>query len=116
VSIFHIVMFKKLLKDNKAQIGALIPAAIVITVLVVLFTIIPVIGYNVDASWTMPAYSAAGGQWNSTTLGNSAITNASELWTTNSPLLSLAVLIGIIFIAIGALLRGRGIGGGGGGL
>ena len=109
-------MLRKLLKDNKAGIEDLIPAAIVITVLVVLFTIIPIIGYNVDSTWTMPAATAAGGQWNSTDLGNSAITNASELWTTNSPLLSLAVLIGIIFMAIGMLMNRGKIGGGGGGL
>ena len=108
-------MLKKLLKDNKAGIEDLIPAAIVITVLVVLFAIIPVIGYNVDASWTMPAATAAGGQWNSSNLANSAITNASELWSTNSPLLALAVLIGIVFIAIGMLLTRSTIGGGRGG-
>lgn len=111
-------MLRKLLKDNNAQLQALIPAAIVITVLVVLFTIIPIIGYNVDQSWTPPTASgAAGVQWNSANVnGSQSMTNATELWSTNSPLLSLAVLIGIIFIAIGTLLKGRGIGGGGGGL
>ena len=106
-------MLRKLLKDNKAGIEELIPAAIVITVLVVLFAIIPVVGYNVDSSWTMPASDAAGGQWNSS--ANSNIANSSELWETNSPLLSLAVLIGVIFIAIGMLMSRSSIGGGRGG-
>ena len=102
-------------KDTRAGIEDLIPAAIVIAVLIVLFSIIPVIGYNIDSSWTPPAGSAAGGSWN--TSYNTAITNGSELWTTNSPLLSLAVLIGVIFTAIGMLLTGGGkINRGGGGL
>ena len=103
-------MFKKLIKDTKAGIEDLIPAAIVITVLIVLFSVIPIIGYNVDTSVTIPTASA----WNSVT--NTAITNGSELWQTNSPLLSLAVLIGIIFTAIGMLLTGGNKINGGGGL
>lgn len=109
-------MLRKLLEDSKAQIDALIPAAIVITVLVVLFTVIPVIGYNVDATWTQPTWGQAGYQWNTADGNHTQFTNASELWTTNSPLMSLAVLIGVIFIAIGFLIKGKGVGGGGGGM
>ncbi len=98
---------QKLMKDNKAGIEALIPAAIVITILVVLFAIIPVIGYNIDSSWTPPATGSAGSQWNTSNGGQgAAMTNGSELWSTNSPLMALAVLIGIIFTAIGMLLKG----------
>lgn len=104
-------MIRKLIKDTKAGIEDLIPVAIVITVLIVLFSVIPVIGYNVDSSITIPATST----WNSGV--NTAMTNGSELWSTNSPLLSLAVLIGIIFTAIGMLLTGgSSLNRGGGGL
>ena len=106
-------MIRKFFKDNKAGIEDLIPAAIVITVLVVLFAVIPIIGYNVDTSVTIPT-TGTGSAWNSVT--NAAITNGSELWQTNSPLLSLAVLIGIIFTAIGMLLTGGGKISGGGGM
>ena len=112
-------MLRKLWKDNKAGIEDLIPAAIVITVLVVLFAVIPVVGYNVDASWTAPAIGQAGSQWNHTTYGARAdsMTNGSELWQTNSPLLALAVLIGIVFTAIGMLISsGNKISRGGGGM
>ena len=101
---------EKFYKDNRAGIEDLIPASIVITVLVVLFAVIPIIGYNVDTSVTIPATST----WNSG--ANTAMTNGSELWATNSPLLSLAVLIGIIFTAIGMLLTGGGKISGGGGM
>lgn len=104
-------VIKEIIKDNRAGIEDLIPACIVITVLIVLFSVIPVIGYNVDSSVTLPA-SGTGSAWNSSV--NTAMTNGSELWQTNSPLLSLAVLIGIIFTAIGMLLTGgvrRGNGG-----
>lgn len=104
---------KKLLKDNRAGIEDLIPAAIVITVLIVLFSVIPIIGYNVDTSVTIPT-TGTGSGWNSVT--NTQITNGTELWQTNSPLLSLAVLIGIIFTAIGMLLTSGGKISGGGGL
>ena len=106
------------MKDNKAGIESLIPAVVVITVLVVLFAIIPVIGYNIDSSWTPPAIGQAGNQWNGTTYGARAdsMTNGSELWQTNSPLMALAVLIGIIFTAISMLIRGGGKLNGGGGM
>jgi len=103
-------MIRKFYEDNKAGIEDLIPASIVITVLVVLFAVIPIIGYNVDTSVTIPATSI----WNSATY--TSMTNGSELWATNSPLLSLAVLIGIIFTAIGMLLTGGGKISGGGGM
>lgn len=103
-------MIRKFYEDNKAGIEDLIPAAIVITVLVVLFAVIPIIGYNVDTSVTIPTTSI----WNSATY--TSMTNGSELWATNSPLLSLAVLIGIIFTAIGMLLTGGSKIGGQGGL
>lgn len=109
---------EELWNDNKAGIESLIPAAIVITVLIVLFAIIPVIGYNIDASWTAPAIGQAGSQWNGTTYGAraDAFTNGSELWQTNSPLMSLAVLIGVIFTGISMLLKGGGKINGGGGM
>lgn len=109
---------KELWDDNKAGIDELIPAAIVITVLIVLFAIIPVIGYNIDTSWTPPAIGTAGSQWNSTTYGAraDAFTNGTELWQTNSPLMSLAVLIGVIFVGISMLLTGGSKMRGGGGM
>lgn len=57
-----------------------------------------------------------GSSWSSAS--NTAITNGSELWATNSPLVSVATMIAIVAILISVLLvsLGRNSGGGGSGL
>ena len=93
---------KSLVKDEKAQIGQLITIAVIAAVLVVLFVVIPVIGYNTESSVTIPTTS----MWNS--VSNTAIANGSELWQTNSPMISVGLLIGVISVIIGLLVRNLG--------
>lgn len=96
--------FKKLeiFKRDERGVGSLIAIAIVAAVLVVLFEVIPVIGYNTSTAVTIPTTS----MWNSGT--NLNIANGSELWSTNSPMISVGLLIGVIAVIIGLLMSSLG--------
>jgi len=88
--------------DAIGMIDAVIGMAIGLIVLVAVFSIAPVVGSNIDASVTIPASS----QWNSTT--NADMTTGVEIWTQNSALLILAVMVSILSLVIFAIMRIRG--------
>ena len=97
---------KSLKSDEKAQIGQLIQISVIAAVLVVLFVVIPVIGYNTESAVTIPVNNT----WDSSGyMGNPATaTNGTELWQTNSPMISVGLLIGVISVIIGLLVRNLG--------
>lgn len=91
------------LKDDKAQIGggavlALVSISIGILILAIVFTIAPVVGYNVENSVTIPTTS----EWNSNS--NPGILNGSELWEQDTPLLGSAAIVVVAAVIIGVLL------------
>ncbi|EJG06658.1 hypothetical protein Metli_0694 [Methanofollis liminatans DSM 4140] len=88
--------------DAVGMIDAVIGMAIGLIVLVAVFSIAPVIGSNIDSSVTIPA----GSQWNSTT--NADMTTGVEIWTQNSALLILAVMVSILSLVIFSIMRIRG--------
>lgn len=92
-----------LIKDEKAQIGggavlALVSISIGILILAIVFTIGPVVGYNVEASVVIPTSS----EWNSQS--NAGILNGSELWEQDTPLLGSAAIVVVAAVIIGVLL------------
>lgn len=92
---------KSLICDTKANtVLMLVSIAVAILTLAVIFTIGPVVGYNVDSAISIPATSGSG--WNSTT--NTAITNGSEMWSQNTPMLAVAALIAIVGVIIAILM------------
>lgn len=89
-----------LLNDEAVgMIDAVIGIAIGLIVLVAVFSIAPVIGSNIDSSVTIPATS----QWNATT--NSDMVTGVEIWTQNSALLILAVMVSILSLVIFAIMK-----------
>jgi hypothetical protein len=88
---------KHLLKGENAQIGTMelvIAVAIGLIVLAAVFSLAPVIGDKIDSSVTVPA----GSQWNITE--NPDIPTGVDIWTDNTSLISLVVLVMIISLAI----------------
>ena len=91
-----------LLNDDAASmIDAIIGIAIGLIVLVAVFSLAPVIGFNIDESTTIPA----GSVWNATT--NPDMTTGNELWTQNSTLLILALMVSILGLVIYSIMRIR---------
>lgn len=93
----------KFLKDEKAQMQggvvlSLVAISIGILILAIVFTIGPVVGYNVEASVTIPSTS----EWNSN--ANAGILNGSELWEQDTPLLGSAAIVVVAAVIIGVLL------------
>lgn len=89
-----------LLNDEAVgMIDAVIGIAIGLIVLVAVFSIAPVIGSNIDSSVTIPATS----QWNATT--NADMVTGVEIWTQNSALLILAVMVSILSLVIFAIMK-----------
>lgn len=95
-------------EDGVGMVDALVGIAIGIIVLVAVFSIAPVIGYNIDSSTPIPAAS----QWNSTT--NTDLTTGVEIWTQSSNLLITALIISILALVIFAIMRLRNPAGAGG--
>ena len=94
-----------MLRDNKAQAGAMdmvVGVAVGLIVLAAVFSLAPLIGSKIDDSITIPADS----DWNST-----AIPSGVDIWSDNASLLGLVVLVIIIGLAIFYI---RNMGGGGG--
>ena len=87
--------------DAVSMIDAIIGIAIGLIVLVAVFSLAPVIGFNIDASTSIPA----GSQWNATT--NPDMTTGNELWTQNSTLLILALMVSILGLVIYSIMRIR---------
>ena len=73
-----------------AGVGAM---AIGVLLLLVVYTIIPVVGSQLDQSVTLPA-SGAGSQWNNTV--NTAIPTAVDTWESLGGILKVAALITIV--------------------
>jgi len=91
---------KNLITDKKANtVLLLIGIAVGILILAVIFTVGPLVGYNVESAVTIPT----GSQWNSSTT-NTAITNGTELWSQNTPMLAVAALIAIVGVVIAILM------------
>ena len=73
-----------------AGVGAM---AIGVLLLLVVYTIIPVVGSQLDQSVTLPA-SGTGSQWNATV--NTAIPTAVDTWESLGGILKVAALITIV--------------------
>jgi len=90
---------KSLIPDTKGNtVLLLVGIAVAILVLAVIFTVGPLVGYNVESAVTIPTTS----MWNSDT--NDAITNGSEMWAQNTPMLAVAALIAIVGVIIAILM------------
>lgn len=99
----------RIIKDNSAQLGAIVSLtaiAVGLLCLAIILTLGPVIGHSVENSITIPntgaaGYTAAATAWNS---NNTAILNGSEVWTQNTPLLGSAAIVVIASVIIAVLL------------
>lgn len=101
VRIQRLPLFGQLDRDERANIGvimSLVGVSIGVLILGIVFVIGPVVGYNIENSVTLPATS----NWNAT--NNQAITNGTELWQQNTPLLGSASIVVIAAVIIGVLL------------
>ena len=104
------------LKEDKrgiAAIWALVTAAIAIAALVIIFAIVPMIGYQVDTAVPIPAAS----QWNATT--NTDIVTGVGLWGSVGPLIKLVAIVSFLGLVIASVIMLAGTPGGegrGGGL
>jgi hypothetical protein len=129
-------MGKKLMKDDKAQMGgvgtlyAVFFAAIVVLAIIIIFTFIPGIASTVSQSTpTTPKYGLPGGEWNASDAANpNAValqtSSGASIWSSSAGMLKVAMIIGIVVIILGSLFAifqarqaapGGGNGGGGGG-
>lgn len=96
---------QKLLEDKRGMTGTimlLVGVSIGLLILSVVLDIGPVVGYNVVNSVSIPATSS----WSSAT--NTGITNGSELWATNTPMISAATIVVIVAVIIAVLLVAMG--------
>ena len=85
-------------KEDGNTVLLLVGIAVAVLVLAVIFTVGPLVGYNVESAVTIPATS----MWNSAS--NTAITNGSEMWQQNTPMLAVAALIAIVGVIIAILM------------
>lgn len=100
---------KSLLKDDKGNVVlVLVGIAIALMILAVIFAVGPVIGYNVDSTQTWPSdmrnASQVAKNWYTGESGNTAITNGSELWAQNTPMIAVAALVAIVGVIIAVLM------------
>ncbi len=100
----------KFTRDEKASTNDIIGLLMLVAVGVVMFALIPVIGYNVDSATTIPSTS----QWNATT--NTAIVTGNDLWEVSGGLVKVLFIIAIVAVALYFLIVKLGGGGGGGGV
>lgn len=90
---------KPFVKDDRANaVLLLVGIAVGLLILAVIFTVGPVVGYNVESAVSIPTTSG----WNSAT--NTAITNGSELWAQNTPMIAVAALVAIVGVIIAVLM------------
>jgi hypothetical protein len=90
---------RNIIKNKDANtVLLLVGIAVAILVLAVIFTVGPLVGYNVESAVTIPTTSS----WSSAS--NTAITNGSEMWAQNTPMLAVAALISIVGIIIAILM------------
>ena len=107
--------FDEFNKDERgvAAIWALVTASIAIAALVIIFAIIPMIGYQVDTAVPIPGSS----NWNSTTAeaaGYTIVTGV-QLWSSVGPLIKLVAIVSFLGLVIASviMLAGRREGEGG---
>jgi len=111
-------MFEKLKKlkgDKRGAVGTiwgLVTASIAVAALVIIFAIVPMIGYQVDTAVPIPS----GSQWNATT--NTNIVTGVALWGAVGPLIKLVAIVSFLGLVIASviLLAGREEKGGAGGV
>ena len=90
--------------DSKMTMQGLAGTAIGVLALIVAFTIIPIVGSQLDASITLPAAGTAGANWNST--NNANIVTAVSVWQAVGGILKVG---GIIVVVAGFLTTLRGL-------
>jgi len=104
--------FDEFNKDKRgvAAIWALVTASIAVAALVIIFAIIPMIGYQVDTAVPIPGSS----QWNATT--NPDMVTGVSLWGSVGPLIKLVAIVSFLGLVIASviMLAGRREGGEGG--
>jgi len=91
---------KSLLKDTRGDANALIGMAssiVAIVVIVVLFTITPLVGSEVNESINIPA----GTGWNATE--NTNLDESSTIWESASGLIQAAVTVAIAMMIVGVI-------------
>ena len=104
-------MFKRIKSLIKAKdantVLMLVGIAVAILVLAVIFTVGPLVGYNVETSVSIPegvvggVQNQAANNWNH---NNTAMTNGTELWQQNTPMLAVGALIAIVGVIIVILM------------
>ncbi len=105
-----------------ASTNDIIGLLMLVAVGVVMFALIPVIGYNVDSATTIPGWAnesdhaeggKAGSSWNATV--NTAVVTGTDLWEVSGGLVKVLFIIAIVAVALYFLIVKLGGGGGGSG-
>lgn len=103
--------FDEFSKDERgvAAIWALVTASIAVAALVIIFAIIPMIGFQVDTAVPIPTNSS----WNAST--NPTIVTGVSLWGSIGPLIKLVAIVSFLGLVIASviMLAGRREGEGG---
>jgi len=105
---------KKVKKDKRGVTGTvwgLIGVGIAMAALIIIFQIVPMIGYQVDTAVTIPS----GSQWNVT---ENDLVSGVDLWEAVGPLIKLVAIVSLLGLVIASvmLLAGREKTGGAGGV
>jgi hypothetical protein len=100
-------------RGNAAVILSLVGTCVGLAALIIIFTIVPMIGYQTETSISMPA-SGPGSEWNP--LVNTAMVNGSMLWQSTGGLIKLVAIVSILSMVIMSVmsmvvLQGRSDGG-----
>jgi len=108
----HIKKIRSDKRGSVATIWGLVTASIAVAALVIIFAIVPMIGYQVDTAVPIPS----GSQWNATT--NTNIVTGVSLWGSVGPLIKLVAIVSFLGLVIASviLLAGREEKGGAGGV
>ena len=87
-------------KDERgtATVWALVSASVAVAALVIIFAIVPMIGYQVDSAVPIPA----GSQWNATE--NTQIVSGVGLWGAIGPLIKLVAIVSFLGLVIASII------------
>jgi len=87
-------------KDERgtATVWALVSASVAVAALVIIFAIVPMIGYQVDSAVPIPAGSA----WNATE--NTQIVSGVGLWGAIGPLIKLVAIVSFLGLVIASII------------
>jgi len=91
---------KKVKNDKRGVTGTvwgLIGVAIAMAALIIIFQIVPMIGYQVDTAVTIPA----GSQWN---VSENNLVSGVDLWGSVGPLIKLVAIVSLLGLVIASVM------------